>query len=534
MLTLLTMKTAILYCRVSSDSQVKEGHGLEGQETNCRRFAEAKGYSVVSVFKDEAVSGGNIERDGMDALLNFLEANKGSSDFVVIVDDIKRIARDVVAHFHIRKQITSLGATIESPIHTFDETPEGKFMETLLAAGAEYERNDNKRRVVSRMKARLERGYWPFFPPSGYKQESVEGHGKLLVPTEPEATIIRKALEGFASGKFASQTDVQQFLASKKFSPPQCKGKTYLEQVKRLLIHEAYAGLISYPKWNVSQRKGHHQALISLETHDRILERLQESAKAPRTDTREDFPLRGFMLCSSCRHPYTSSWCKGRNDRYPYYRCMKKGCPFYNKSVKADEVHKKFVKLLAVLKPRKNILAVVKADLLAEWNQRLLTVENVRKERQQKIKDLEDRMKELIDKIEHSKSPTVIEELELRVEAMKAKKIRLGGKVSAPKKQYDFETALNRSFDFIKNPLQKWKKGDLKQRQLVLRFIFEDALVYSKETGFETAKLSLPVKISCVPELDRLELVEMPGVEPGSNVYIEGPYDHVLLNSLRP
>ena len=97
---------------------------------------------------------------------------------------------------------------------------------------------------------------------------------------------------------------------------------------------------------------------------------------------------------------------------------------------------------------------------------------------------------------------------------LKAKKLRLGGKVSAPKKKYDFETALNRSFSYIKNPLQKWKKGDLKERQLVLRIVFEDALIYDKETGFETAKLSLPVELSCIPELDRLEMVELRGVEP--------------------
>lgn len=511
------MSAALIYCRVSSESQVKEGHGLEGQETNCRRFAEAKGYEIASVFKDKAVSGEDIDREGMDALLNFLEANRGKKDFVVIVDDIKRIARDVVAHFHIRKQITSLGATIESPIHTFDETPEGKFMETLLAAGAEYERNDNKRRVKSRMKARLERGYWPFFPPSGYKQEMVEGHGKLLTIREPEASIIREALEGFASGKFATQTDVQKFLQHKKFCPPKSKGATYLEQVKRLLIHDAYAGLISYPKWNVTQRKGHHQALISAETYDLILSRLKESAKAPRTDTREDFPLRGFVLCSCCQHPYTSSWCKGRNEKYPYYRCANKNCDAYNKSVRAEIVQKKFEKLLAKLKPRPNILAVVKADLLAEWNRKLLDVDTVRKTRQKKLNDLQDQIKGLIDKIELCKSPTVINELEQRVEVLKAQKLRLGNRVAQPKKHYDFETALNRSFSYIENPLRKWKKGDLKERQIVLMFVFEDPLIYDKETGFETPKLSLPVKISCVPELDRLELVELKGIKPSTS-----------------
>lgn len=29
-------------------------------------------------------------------------------------------------------------------------------------------------------------------------------------------------------------------------------------------------------------------------------------------------------------------------------------------------------------------------------------------------------------------------------------------------------------------------------------------------------------------------MVEMPGVEPGSNVYAEGLYDHVLLVTLHP
>ncbi len=59
--------------------------------------------------------------------------------------------------------------------------------------------------------------------------------------------------------------------------------------------------------------------------------------------------------------------------------------------------------------------------------------------------------------------------------------------------------------------------------------IFEKPLVYDAKIGVYTATLSLPVKVSTIPELDRMSLVEMPGVEPGSNVYAEGPYDHDLL-----
>ncbi len=129
---------ALIYCRVSSDRQVTDGHGLDGQESHSRKFATAKGHEVERVFRDEGISGGDFERPGMTELLNFLERErKKGRQYVVIVDDLKRLARDVVAHFHIRKQLTSLGATIESPVHMFDESPEGKFTETVLAAGAE-------------------------------------------------------------------------------------------------------------------------------------------------------------------------------------------------------------------------------------------------------------------------------------------------------------------------------------------------------------------------------------------------------------
>ena len=52
------MKKAIIYCRVSSDRQVKEGHGNDGQENSCRRFADSRSYQVVKVFKDGEHRGG--------------------------------------------------------------------------------------------------------------------------------------------------------------------------------------------------------------------------------------------------------------------------------------------------------------------------------------------------------------------------------------------------------------------------------------------------------------------------------------------
>lgn len=56
------MKKAVIYCRVSSDKQVREGNGLAGQEKRCRDYAHYHNYDVEKVFRDEGISGGIIER----------------------------------------------------------------------------------------------------------------------------------------------------------------------------------------------------------------------------------------------------------------------------------------------------------------------------------------------------------------------------------------------------------------------------------------------------------------------------------------
>src|SRR5947209_18954306 len=128
------MPKAIIYCRVSSDRQVREGHGLDGQERNCRRYAETRGYEVVQVFRDEGVSGGLIDREGMGQMLDFLDVQGREAEYVVVIDDIKRLARDLIGHFTLRKAIQTRGAKLESPALKFGDEPEEVFVESIIAA----------------------------------------------------------------------------------------------------------------------------------------------------------------------------------------------------------------------------------------------------------------------------------------------------------------------------------------------------------------------------------------------------------------
>ena len=96
---------AVIYCRVSSARQVREGHGLRSQETRCREYAKHKGYEVIEVFNDEGVSGSLIDRPGMHKLLAFLKA-QGNLQPVVLIDDISRLARGLEAHIQLRMAVS--------------------------------------------------------------------------------------------------------------------------------------------------------------------------------------------------------------------------------------------------------------------------------------------------------------------------------------------------------------------------------------------------------------------------------------------
>ena len=57
-----------------------------------------------------------------------------------------------------------------------------------------------------------------------------------------------------------------------------------------------------------------HEALISYETHRRILDRMNKAANVPaRTDLNAEFPLRGFIVCSGCQKPLVGCFSTSRN-----------------------------------------------------------------------------------------------------------------------------------------------------------------------------------------------------------------------------
>ncbi|MEM6385290.1 MAG: recombinase family protein [Pseudomonadota bacterium] len=365
--------SAIIYCRVSSTKQKTQGGGLESQAQRCRDYAASKGYDVEMVFSDDISGGGDfMKRPGMRAVLAFLDAQP-EKNYVVIFDDLKRLARDTRFHWELRSELAERGASVDSPNFKFEDTPEGEFIETIIAAQGELERKQNRRQVIQKMRARVEAGYWVFRAPIGYKYINAKGGGgKVLVLDEPLASTVRQALEGFASDYFVSQAEVQRFLeADAHFPKDRSDGSIRMSSVNRLLRKVVYAGCVEAPSWDIDVRKGMHDALISFETHERIIEKL-DGRKRPglRKNTSADFPLRGHVVCGCCGNHMTGAWSKGRTKHYAYYRCETRGCEAKGKSVRRDDMEGGLIEILKGLQPTKRLYALAEAIFKDAWIKR--------------------------------------------------------------------------------------------------------------------------------------------------------------------
>ncbi len=144
---------AVIYCRVSSERQVKEGDGLNSQETRCREFAKSKGYNVVKVFKDKGVSGGLLDRPAMHELFSFLDTQKESH--VVIIDDVSRLARNIRVYAELTAAIFARKALLVSPTMEFGQSSEQELVGNMLASVAAFQRTANIEQVVKRFFDRM-------------------------------------------------------------------------------------------------------------------------------------------------------------------------------------------------------------------------------------------------------------------------------------------------------------------------------------------------------------------------------------------
>lgn len=511
---------ALVYCRVSSGQQVSEGSGLESQEHRCIAYAEAKGLEVIKIFRDEGISGGLFERPAMKEVLKFLDKNN-TEKFVVIFDDIKRFARDIEVHLKLKKEFGSREAKLECLNFKFEETPEGIFVENIIAATSQLEREQNRRQVIQKQKARLELGYWAFHAPPGLKFKRKNGEGNILTPDNEFSDIYKEAIEKFRDYELNTIEAVRHFIIE-KYKQRGIKKFISATNTKTVLTNPLYAGYLEFQKWGVSLRKAKHKGFITYETLVAVEKRLEARLKPQiRQDINPDFPLRNYLLCPHCNHAMTASWHKGKmGTKYPHYWCKNPICQNKNRTLTRDTVHNDFVELLQKLTPNPQILKLAEAVLLDVWQKRQNGEIGNQEAVLNQINDLNIKIDNLTQRISETSNKALVEHYETELEKLLKQKaaVETAGNVRMYKTQ-DFPKALRLVFSYVEHPLNHWYSPAIIEQRALLHTYFNKGVSYDKFNRFGTPKLPLILEVLTQSNNSKITMVEMPGVKPGSKTF---------------
>lgn len=192
---------AVAYVRVSKEEQ---DLGPDAQRAAISAYAVARGITVVSWHEDRVTSVAEMEdRTGFTAaLLSIVEQKAG----LLLVAKRDRLARDVLLAAMIDREVARCGAKVEAADGAGNgDSPNDRFMRTVMDAFAELERAMIRSRTKSALSVKRARGERVGGIPFGM---ALGPGGKTLVPNEAEMATLARARQLVADGRSLQKTAV--------------------------------------------------------------------------------------------------------------------------------------------------------------------------------------------------------------------------------------------------------------------------------------------------------------------------------------
>ncbi len=144
-----------IYARVSTEEQAQHGTSLEGQAEMCRRLAEKLGATEIRAFVDAGISGTDISRPGLQALLAAASAHEIAG---VACLDPDRLARNLSHQLIITDQLEGIGVELHFVQFERRPTPDGRLLYAIRGAIAEFEAHKIRERTRQGKQQRLREG----------------------------------------------------------------------------------------------------------------------------------------------------------------------------------------------------------------------------------------------------------------------------------------------------------------------------------------------------------------------------------------
>ena len=447
------MKRVIGYIRVSTDNQ-----DLERQRVLIRKYCENKGYSLLRIEEDYAISGTVSNRNGLNSILNITN----SVADMVVVSELSRLSRqddifETLTQIHTIIRNVDL-VILDEPDKVYEAGKTIILSDFLMLAIKAYGAADERKKIVSRMTTGKDSKVQAF-PlmltdsniPTGFKAVPNPNYIKgatpkmLLVEDEERMQLVRDIFNYVANGLSLGKTAEKLNMLGYRTA----RNKPFYEQSIRTIINDSIYNGVRYWK---GMKLELPVKFISNEIWNLAHKKVQENKNYSGEAQKHYNPLKGIIKC-----PCGQTSMYGRTSSCITYRCLdriKMGIksPCTNVGIKAETL------IYAVWKDVR--LRTLNETYQAKSNEKIAEIEaeNIKltqsiKEKDSEIAKLQSDLKTVIDNVMASTNITIVKALNGKADSIDSQ-IK---SIEAEKTAIDEEIASNnrRIADEIKSQSRK-------------------------------------------------------------------------------
>ena len=309
---------AVLYARVSSSDQEKEGFSIPAQQRLLREYATANNIVVMEEFVDVETAKAT-GRTGFAKMLAFLKQNRKRVR-AILVEKTDRLYRNIKDWSTLDEFGVSIHFVKEGTIIGPDSRSSDQFVHGIKVLMARNYSLNLSEETVKGMTEKARAGIYPSQAPFGYW--NVDGpNGKRVVEPHPtDAPVVARLFDLFATGHYS----LQGLTAHTRNIELMMRGKKFVTStLQQILRRRMYMGEF---EWNGVVYKGVHEPLVSRDTWTIVQEILDGRRNNHTGPVRLEFPFTGLVTCGHCGCSMVAELKKGK---YVYYHCTgKRGkCP---------------------------------------------------------------------------------------------------------------------------------------------------------------------------------------------------------------
>ena len=292
----------LIYSRVSTDAQERDGTSLDTQERASLAYVQANGEQQVECIRDTA-SGFSLDRPGIQRVRQLL--HQGKVD-VVVAYSVDRLSRNQNHIGVLLDEVERAGARLEFVTEKFEDTAIGRFILSARAFVGEVEREKISERTMRGKEERARSGKLPQGTGKGcfgyhYNKETGQ---REIIPEEGEVvrrifvefcdnaschgiatSLSREGVLAFGGGLWHPLT-IRRMLQNETYTGKTIYRRTRVETVRDFLSGKKKRRVVDLPQKDWIDVPGATPAIISQATFDRAQSILNDPSRRLLGDNR--------------------------------------------------------------------------------------------------------------------------------------------------------------------------------------------------------------------------------------------------------